>query len=344
MRVLTQERTEQKQTKAASLPLTLHGVAGLLKACGDPLRLDILRVLKNDTFGVSELAQIFDMPQPGMTHHLKLLAKSQVLATRRQGNSIFYRRPLTVGDSPGEGLLQQLFSTIDELEVSPELRRKIELVHIERSKRSRDFFEKHFQDVSDNQAQLCDQSHYVANLGELLDATGVDKQSSALEVGPGTGLFLEELARRFDKVVALDQSKKMLGLAKENLAKTSTGILFLEESLESFQPENPFDVIALNMVLHHMPSPPKTFELLASMIAKGGYLIIADLCTHDQQWTKETCGDLWQGFDPSDLDAWAKNAGFIEKQSLYLGLKNGFQIQLKLFTTLSSHPSFERRK
>jgi hypothetical protein len=31
------------------------------------------------------------------------------------------------------------------------------------------------------------------------------------------------------------------------------------------------------------------------------------------------------------LDEWAAAAGFSEKQSLYLGLKNGFQIQHKLF-------------
>jgi ArsR family transcriptional regulator len=62
----------------------------------------------------------------------------------------------------------------------------------------------------------------------------------------------------------------------------------------------------------------------------GGYLLIADLCAHSQAWTKEVCGDLWLGFDPEELDLWGAEWDFAVVQSLYLGLKNGFQIQLKV--------------
>lgn len=74
-------------------------LAALCKATGDTLRLDILRVLRNDSFGVLELAQIFAMRQSGMSHHLKVLAKAGLVITRREGNSIFYRRSLPAGDS-----------------------------------------------------------------------------------------------------------------------------------------------------------------------------------------------------------------------------------------------------
>ena len=69
-------------------------LAALCKAGGDPLRLNVLRALANDSFGVLELAQIFGIGQSGMSHHLKVLAQAELVATRREGNAIFYRRAL----------------------------------------------------------------------------------------------------------------------------------------------------------------------------------------------------------------------------------------------------------
>ncbi|MEK9871565.1 MAG: hypothetical protein VW831_17715, partial [Gammaproteobacteria bacterium] len=64
-----------------------------------------------------------------------------------------------------------------------------------------------------------------------------------------------------------------------------------------------------------------------------GYLLIADLCHHDQVWTRDACGDLCAGFDSDELDEWATLAGFTPGQGAYVGLKNGFQVQVKLFQT-----------
>ena len=67
-------------------------LAALCKAGGDALRLNVLRVLASDSFGVLELAQIFAIGQSGMSHHLKVLTQAGLLATRREGNAVFYRR------------------------------------------------------------------------------------------------------------------------------------------------------------------------------------------------------------------------------------------------------------
>ena len=81
----------------AHLPATpsqTDDLAAFCKAAGDVLRLDILRVLRSDSFGVLELAQIFGMRQSGMSHHLKVMHKAGLLEPKREGNAIFYRRPL----------------------------------------------------------------------------------------------------------------------------------------------------------------------------------------------------------------------------------------------------------
>jgi len=92
-----------------------------------------------------------------------------------------------------------------------------------------------------------------------------------------------------------------------------------------------FELIVLNMVLHHMASPAALFASARKLLAPGGCLLIVDLCPHDQDWARDTCGDLWLGFEPSDLDAWAQDVNLTRGQGIYLGLKNGFQIQARLF-------------
>src|SRR3954462_1825364 len=69
-----------------------QSLPNLLKAAGDGFRLEILRVLAQDSFGVLELCRIFAAKQSGMSHHLKVLTSAGLLSTRREGNSIFYRR------------------------------------------------------------------------------------------------------------------------------------------------------------------------------------------------------------------------------------------------------------
>ena len=51
-------------------------LANLLKAAGDRLRLQILRVLSQDSFSVSELCTIFEQRQSALSHHLKILMEA----------------------------------------------------------------------------------------------------------------------------------------------------------------------------------------------------------------------------------------------------------------------------
>ena len=85
-------------------------LAALCKASSDPLRLQVLRVLREDSFGVGELCAIFGIRQPALSHHLKVLANAGLVATRREGNSIFYRRS-ELGQRPE---LEALALTLEE--------------------------------------------------------------------------------------------------------------------------------------------------------------------------------------------------------------------------------------
>ncbi len=325
---------ENKRAETPAESLSRRSLVSLCKAAADPLRVDILRVLSRDSFGVQELASIFSVPQPGMSHHLKILFQSGLLVTRRQGNSIFYRRPLLPGNSGLDAFQSQLYGTIDAVPLDEKYARKISAVYKERSRHSREYFERNADRFEENQGLLCELTQYLPNLAELLDLMKVAKKARAMEVGPGSGELLATLGQRFAHVTALDDSAEMLELARKK-AK-GKNLEFVNDSLETYPAPGPaFDAVILNMVLHHMPSPAKAFRKLAQLTTAQGYVLVADLCSHNQQWAKESCGDTWLGFDPQEINDWATDAGFREEQSSYLGLKNGFQIQLKLFRKIS---------
>jgi len=307
-------------------------LVSLCKAAADPLRVDILRVLHQDSFGVQELAHIFSVPQPGMSHHLKVLFQSGLLVTRRQGNTIFYRRPVLHGAHCVDAFQASLYATIDAAPLEEKLTRKISEVYKERALHSRQYFERNAARFEENQGMLCELSQYLPNLSELMDLMELPKKNRVMEVGPGPGLLIEELAKRFDKIVAVDDSEEMLELARTKVKGKNHPVEFVNCSLESYAADKTFDAVVLNMVMHHMASPAKAFRKLGQLVNAGGYVLVADLCSHNQQWAKESCGDTWLGFDPQEMNGWAADAGFKEEQSSYLGLKNGFQIQLKLFS------------
>ena len=71
--------------------------------------------------------------------------------------------------------------------------------------------------------------------------------------------------------------------------------------------------------------------VMASLLQPGGSLLVTELCSHNQSWAREACGDLWLGFEQDDLARWATAAGLVPGESLYVGLRNGFQIQVRHF-------------
>jgi DNA-binding transcriptional ArsR family regulator len=56
----------------------------------DPKRLMILYVLNGRPHSVKELALLLDMPQPTVSHHLKILRERSIVITQREGVVITY--------------------------------------------------------------------------------------------------------------------------------------------------------------------------------------------------------------------------------------------------------------
>lgn len=306
------------------------------KATADSLRLQILRVLRADSLGVLEMCKIFDIRQSAMSHHLKILTTAGLLSTRRESNSIFYRRSLLKTDDPLFDMKSSLFKTLDRVKLPESLLERLCLVQAEREQQALGFFTK-LAGLSGKfkkkQNLLADSRQYGEGLKDILQGIQLPEDATVMEVGPGEGELLVALAQMFHRIIALDKSEEMLNKSRQALKrKALDNVSFvLGDNKSALSLKRKVDLVIYSMVLHHIPSAPDVFKDSSTLLEEGGVILIVDLCRHNQQWVKETCGDIWLGFEPEELTAWAREAGFVSGQSLYLGLKNGFQIQMRLF-------------
>ena len=308
-------------------------LASFCKASADPLRLQVLRVLREDSFGVSELCAIFDIRQPALSHHLKVLAGASLVATRREGNSIFYRRA-ELGQRPELARLQStLFESVDQIGLPEAIEKALAALHRQREQNSRNFFRDNAHKFRQQQDLIASYEQYAGSVAEVLGNARLQKQATALEIGPGDGSFLLQLAPAFDKVVALDIEKAMLEQARARASKAGlNNIEFVHgDTSHPRLGDLQADCVVINMVLHHTPDPGQLVRDAAGCLAPGGVVLVTDLCRHDQGWARENCGDLWLGFDPADLTRWALEAGLGDIASVYLAQRNGFQVQVRLF-------------
>lgn len=81
-------------------PTLMETAADIMKAIGHPLRLRVLEALEREgELNVSALCAATGAPQPVVSQQLSRLRHAGVLATRREGVSVFYRvaRPEVLG-------------------------------------------------------------------------------------------------------------------------------------------------------------------------------------------------------------------------------------------------------
>jgi ArsR family transcriptional regulator len=305
-------------------------LAALYKAAGDDLRLGVLQVLARDSYGVLELAHVFGVKQSGISHHLKVLATAGLVTTRREGNSIYYRRAHVLTGDLLSAAKQAVFEQIDRSPLSCSVEQALAGVWQERTRASQQFFLQNADKFRAQQDLIVNYEVYGAQVAEQLVLAPINSRDRALEVGPGQGEFLKTLSQNFDHVVALDNSSQMLARAKGHVQNLKN-IEFILGDTQVLDQQRPFNCAVINMVLHHTPSPAQVFADVSRALLPTGVLLVTDLCSHQQTWARDACGDVWLGFEPDDLVGWAEAAGLQKSHSTYLALRNGFQIQIQQF-------------
>jgi len=303
------------------------GLSSVFKAAGDELRLQILRVMAQDSYGVSELCDIFDIKQSALSHHLRVLLEANLLNRRKDGTNTFYRRALPSGRIAS--LHQQLLDQIDMDPIAAPIKRGVERVQCQRENNSVAFFRDNAGRFRQHQELVAPWSDYSEATLQLLDRLYKQPLNTIVEIGVGEGWLLPALRQRASSVVALDLSAKMLDLARDHAAHL-TNIRFVHGSTDKLIQSNlRADAVVANMVLHHTPDPQRILSEAAALLAPGGSFIISELCAHDQAWAREHCGDIWLRFTSEQLQDWASHADLELSASVFLAQRNGFQIQIQ---------------
>jgi len=68
----------------------IEPVANLFRSLGDPNRLRIIRVLTEDCQHVSDVVRATGLPQPLVSHHLRVLKERGIAKSERQGSFTTY--------------------------------------------------------------------------------------------------------------------------------------------------------------------------------------------------------------------------------------------------------------
>jgi ArsR family transcriptional regulator, arsenate/arsenite/antimonite-responsive transcriptional repressor len=70
----------------------------IFKALNDPVRRDILDLLKDKDMSAGDIAEHFNIGKPTISHHLDLLRQAGLVTSEKQGQFIIYSINTTVLD------------------------------------------------------------------------------------------------------------------------------------------------------------------------------------------------------------------------------------------------------
>jgi ArsR family transcriptional regulator, arsenate/arsenite/antimonite-responsive transcriptional repressor len=68
----------------------MRALAGIFKALGDPIRLEIVKLLLGKELCVCDILDSFKVSQPTISHHLKVLKYAGLVSDNRDGKWIYY--------------------------------------------------------------------------------------------------------------------------------------------------------------------------------------------------------------------------------------------------------------
>jgi ubiquinone/menaquinone biosynthesis C-methylase UbiE/DNA-binding transcriptional ArsR family regulator len=276
-----------------------------LRALADPTRLRIVALLEKDEISVNELQEITCLGQSRISTHLGLLAETGIVQSRRDGKRTFYRLSVHP-DAHVREFIQVAMRGAKELPEHAADHTNLKRVLARRNEQAQVYF---------NQvAGRFDRSY---GPGRSWEAFGhlllrMLPPITVADLGSGEGLLSELLARRCAKVIAVDNSEKMVEFGAKKAKKN--GMKNLEFRLGDL--ENPpidpgsVDLVILSQALHHAADPAAAVRATARILKPGGQVMILDLLKHRFDRAKELYGDRWLGFTESDLHRWLEEAGF----------------------------------
>jgi ubiquinone/menaquinone biosynthesis C-methylase UbiE/DNA-binding transcriptional ArsR family regulator len=276
-----------------------------LRALSDATRLRIVALLEKDELSVNELQEVTRMGQSRISTHLGLLQDSGLVQSRREGKRTFYRLNAQANGAAGEfiGLAIRGAGELPE-HASDQINLKRIL------NRRREQAQVYFNQVAGRFDRVYGPGRSWQAFGHLL--LRILPPLVVADLGSGEGLLSELLARRCKRVIAVDNSEKIVAFGAAKAKKNNLKNLeFRLGDLQNppIEPES-VDLAILSQALHHAEEPAGAVAAVAKMLRPRGQILILDLAKHNFERARELYGDRWLGFAESDLHRWLEEAGF----------------------------------
>lgn len=277
-----------------------------LKAAGEPTRLRLLALLRENDLSVGELVQVLGQSQPRLSHHLKNLSEAGLAERLPEGAFVFYR---AARSGAGAAFLDHLFSqTRPDAPEFREDRDKLRAVIAARAASAEAYFSS-IAETWDGLRAL----HFPNEAIEeaLLDLAGPGPYRRVVDFGTGTGRMLLLFSGRAAESEGIDFSHRMLTVARANLERagvSNSRVRFGDVTAAPFEDASA-DLLIVHQVLHYLDTPGDAIAEAARVLMPGGRLLVIDFAPHDLEFLRAEHGHRRLGVRHDALTDWAAQAG-----------------------------------
>ncbi len=284
------------------MPSTIN----FLRTVADPTRLRLMLLLEHDELSVAELQEILGMGQSRISSHLAQLKRAGAVTDRRAGKKVYYGLNNSQGNGTRARAQELVHAMAREIPETKRDRTALKLALRKRQDKAREYF--------DELAGKFGRSYVPGRSWEALAHTLITllPAMTVADLGAGEGTLSQLLAKTARKVIAVDNSPKMVAFASQ-LAKKH-GLKNLEYRLGDMQDppiaKNNVDLVIFSQALHHATRPERAIGHAHSILRKNGRIVILDLLSHRFERARELYADHWLGFSEVQLHEFLENTGF----------------------------------
>ena len=283
----------------------MASIVKFLRLLADETRLRLLLLLRQEELSVVELQEILGMGQSRISTHLAQLRQARLVQDRRAGKNIYYA--LTEDPAHGE-IASILAASAKELPEAARDLKALQLVRRKRQDKTRDYFNQ----LAGKFGRAYCPGRTWEGVSHLLFA--LTPPLVIADLGAGEGTISQLLAKRAKRVIAIDNSEKMVefgaALAKKHGFKN---LEFRHGDIEAPPiPAGTVDLALLSQALHHAASPARAVAAAHRILKRGGRIAVLDLLAHQFEQARDLYADTWLGFTESQLHEFLTDAGFRE--------------------------------
>jgi len=279
-----------------------------LRLLADPTRLRLLLLLEQEELSVAELQQILGMGQSRISSHLAQLKRAGVVEDRRAGKNVYYGASENGQDSRRARIAELTRTLARELPETTRDRTSLKLVLRKRQDKAREYFDELAGKFG---RRYCPGRSWQALAHALITLL---PRLTVADLGAGEGTLSQLLAKNARKVIAIDNSSKMVEFGSQ-LAKKH-GFKNLEYRLGDIEEppiaNNSVDLAILSQALHHAIHPQQAIGAAHRILKRGGRLVILDLLSHRFERARELYADHWLGFSEVQLHQFLEKNSFRE--------------------------------